>query len=122
MSALAGVRVLIVEDEFILARQMSRALVEQGAEVIAAAPSVAAALSCLAAGPAPDVAVLDVNLAGEPVYPVADALALRAIPFLFASGYDPEERDPRHRDAPHLQKPLVLMALVRRLAALVGRG
>ncbi|MGK6322720.1 response regulator [Sphingomonas sp. DT-51] len=121
MSVLTGLRVLVVEDEYLLARQLERALVRDGAIVVAVAPSVAAALAVLADGATPDVAVLDLNLAGEKAYPVAAALRHAAIPFAFASGYDAEDRDPAYGDVPHLHKPLTMPALTRCLASLAGR-
>ncbi|MBY9062996.1 response regulator [Sphingomonas yunnanensis] len=121
MSVLAGLRVLVVEDEYLLARQLERALQRDGADVVAVAPSVAAALAALAAGALPDVAVLDLNLAGEKAYPVAAALRAAAVPFAFASGYDAADRDPPFADAPHLNKPLTMATLRTCLARLTGR-
>ena len=120
MTALAGLRVLVVEDEYLLARQLERALQRDGAEVIAVAPSVAAALAVLASGALPDVAVLDLNLAGEKAYPVAAALRAAAVPF--AIGYDAADRDPAFADAPHLNKPLTMATLRSCLERLTGRA
>ena len=65
-----------------------------------------------------DAAMLDVNLAGEPSFPVADLLIERGIPFLFATGYGRQGLDPRYRDHPLLQKPFRTVELGGALAAL----
>jgi DNA-binding response OmpR family regulator len=114
-------RILVVEDEYILARQLVRALTQEGAVVLGPVPDVARALALVADGSgAIDGAILDVNLVGEKVYPVADALLDRGVPFLFASGYDSVERDPRFAGIRHLVKPLVMKTLVAALVALTA--
>ena len=77
MSVLTGCRILVVEDEYLLSRQLTRALEREGASVTCV-PTVPAALASLAEASAPDVAVLDVNLAGTKVYPVAEELVQHA--------------------------------------------
>jgi CheY-like chemotaxis protein len=71
-----------------------------------------------------DVALLDVNLAGEPVAPVAEALALRAVPFVFCTGYQADELPSRYPAAPTLMKPFQVAdlraALERAVANAVG--
>jgi CheY-like chemotaxis protein len=62
-----------------------------------------------------DIAILDVNLGGERVYPVADALAERDVPFLFATGYGPAGLDDRYPDRTVLSKPYVEASLVNAL-------
>ena len=117
MSLPAGTRILVVEDEYLLARQMSRALVQEGAEVVGCVGTVAAALDALSRLAEVDLAVLDINLAGERVYPVAVELARRGVGFVFVSGYDLDDRDPRFAGAPQLSKPIAIPALTRALAA-----
>ena len=105
-----GKRLLVVEDEFVIALDLQNLLEAAGHEVVALAASVPDALALLAAG-APgqqqslDGAVLDVNLRGEPATPVADALAARGVPFVFVSGYGAAGRPPGHEAAPVLAKP-----------------
>jgi CheY-like chemotaxis protein len=120
VTALAGLRVLLVEDEYILVRQLTRALEGEGAAIVATAPSVRAALDAVAAARAVDVAILDVNLSGEKVYPVAELLQARGIPFLFSTGYGAEDQDPRFGDVVHLVKPVSMPALVKRLRTLIA--
>ena len=109
--ARGGKRLLVVEDEFVIALDLQNLLEAAGHEVVALAASVPDALALLAAGAAPgrqpllDGAVLDVNLRGEPATPVADALAARGVPFVFVSGYGAAGRPAGHEAAPVLAKP-----------------
>jgi DNA-binding response OmpR family regulator len=118
--SLAGRNILLVEDEYVLARQLVRALTQEGARIIGPAPAVLPALALIAdpARPSIDAAVLDVNLAGERVYPVAEMLQEAGVPFLFASGYEAGEADPRFVTIPYLVKPLTMMTLIRMLTDL----
>lgn len=89
VGGLAGARVLVVEDETIVSLLLEDMLVDLGCEVLGPAASVAKALRLIrtdALG-AIDTAILDVNVAGEEVYPVAEALAERHVPFAFTTGY-----------------------------------
>jgi CheY-like chemotaxis protein len=95
--------VLVVEDEMLVAMMLEGMLTDIGYRVIKAA-RVAKAIG-LAATEAIDFAVLDVNLAGEASYPVADELRRRGIPFAFASGYAPDSLRAGYRDTPMLRKP-----------------
>jgi DNA-binding response OmpR family regulator len=103
-SGLAGLRVLVVEDEAMVAMLIEDALIDLGCEVIGPVAGVAAALDLLEAE-AVDAAVLDVNLGGEKVFPVADRLAESGTPFLFSTGYGVVGIQERHLDRPVLQKP-----------------
>lgn len=118
MSGLSGKRIFVVEDEFLLARQVVRALGREGADVVGCAATVAAALDALAGLAEVDLAILDVNLAGEKVYPVAAELARRGVGFVFLSGYDLADRDPRFSHAPQLSKPITMATLSHALAGI----
>jgi len=83
---LLGQRVLIVEDEALLALELQYAFEDEGAEVIGPAMSLDHALT-FAAGAEIDLAVLDVDLAGREVYPVASLLRKRGVPFVFHTGH-----------------------------------
>ncbi len=87
-SALRGRRILVVEDEYMMADDLQYDLEEVGAQVIGPVPSVADALALLAAEEAIDGAILDVNLRGEKAYPVADVLRERGVLFVLATGYE----------------------------------
>src|SRR5262245_32549584 len=85
---LAGRRLLVVEDDYLIAEEITDALRSGGAEVVGPVASIAAALDLLAETEHVDGAVIDLNLKGKMSYPVADALLARAIPFTFLTGYD----------------------------------
>src|SRR3712207_9551920 len=85
---LRGKRVLVVEDDYFLAEDMRTDLERAGAEVVGPIPRLKQALDLLARGERLDGTVLDINLAGEMVYPLADALRERGVPFVFATGYE----------------------------------
>ncbi|WAC64619.1 response regulator [Pseudoxanthomonas sp. SL93] len=97
-------RVLIVEDESMLVMLLEDLLPTLGYEVAGSAGSVEQALAALDEAPI-DLAVVDVNLAGTPSFPVADALRERGVPFLFTTGYGHEGLPERFVDAPVLAKP-----------------
>ena len=82
-----GPAVLVVEDEFLIAMDLERLLERNGWRVLGPAATVQEALRLLD-GEAPDVALLDVNLRGELVTPVAERLRARGVPFVVASAYD----------------------------------
>ena len=100
---LAGKRVLVVEDEPIVAMTVEDMLISLGCEVVGPASHRTPALE-LAETATLDAAVLDININAGRSYPVADALRRRAIPFLFATGYG-EEGIENGAKAPVLQKP-----------------
>jgi CheY-like chemotaxis protein len=103
-SALAYRRVLVVEDEYFLADDMAQALQTLGAEVVGPVPTRDGALALLASELV-DVAVLDINLKGETVYPVADALREQGVPFVFATGYDQRAVPDAYKDVKRWEKP-----------------
>ena len=85
-TALTGRRVMLVEDEVLVAMLVETALEEENCTIVGPYGDVGAALQA-ARSEVFDLAVFDVNLAGELVYPVAEALAERSVPFLLLSGY-----------------------------------
>lgn len=112
-----GRRILVVEDSFLVAMAMEDQLLRAGAEVVGPAGQIGEAVD-LAEGQAIDAAVLDVNLNGDMIWPVAEALARRGIPFAFVTGYQPSALLPEWRDRPRLTKPADeerLLALVESL-------
>ena len=100
----ASPHVLLVEDQFLLADVLQRHLERLGVHVIGPVAQVSAALELIAAGQHIDCAVLDVNLDGEPVFPVADALLARGVRFAFISGYDRSSLPAAYRDATYFSK------------------
>lgn len=104
MAERKAVRVLIVEDEFLVALHLETILGEMGHQVVGPATRIGEAVD-LAREKDIDFAVLDINLAGAKTFPVADILRRRDIPFVFASGYGSEGLIERYRDAALLRKP-----------------
>jgi CheY-like chemotaxis protein len=124
VSAGEAMRVLLVEDEAIIALMVTDLLADLGCEVVGPANSVPEALQFVQTE-ALAGAVLDVNVGGASVYPVADLLAVRRIPFMFVSGYGPAGIDPRYAGAPVLTKPILsddLARAVRNMRARSGGG
>jgi CheY-like chemotaxis protein len=96
--------VLVVEDEMLVAMNIEDMLLDLGHEVAALASRLEPALTLAREGNF-DVAMLDVNLAGQASFPVADILRDRGIPYLFATGYGVQGIAETYRAAPVLQKP-----------------
>lgn len=102
--SLAGRRVILVEDEILVALLLEDMLEEIGCQVVGVASSVEEALALAATADA-EVALLDVNIAGELVYPVAERLQERCIPIVFSTGYESSALPERWRSCPILNKP-----------------
>lgn len=112
---LAGRRIFVVEDEMMIAMLIEDMLGELGCETVGPSARIEDALA-LARESAIDAAVLDVNLNGRETYPVADVLAQRGIPFIFATGYGAGGLTERFREVPTLQKPFQERDLARLLS------
>jgi DNA-binding response OmpR family regulator len=119
--ALAGKRVLVVEDEMLLALDLEEGLREAGCEVVGPAGNLRMALA-LARSEILDAAILDVNLAGETVFPVAQILADSDVPFVFATAYaGADELYPVDVErAPRLSKPYTISQAVAHLCRIVS--
>lgn len=104
MTLFAGIRVLLVEDEGTVAMLIEEMLEDLGCTVVASVPRLALARE--KAGTAQvDLAILDVNLAGERVFPVAQILRGRGVPFLFSTGYGASGLPEEFAQSPVLHKP-----------------
>ena len=103
-----GRRILVVEDDTMLADDLRRDLGKQGAEVVGPVPTVADALELVAREGPLDAAVLDVNLRGERVFPVVDALRARGVPLAFTTGYEQWALPDAYADVPRCEKPIDL--------------
>jgi len=101
---LEGRRVLVVEDEMLVALTLEDTLITMGAEVVGPAMRLDTAMD-LARQEAIDLAVLDINLAGERSYEVARALQARGVPFVFATGYGHTDEAGVFAEVPVLTKP-----------------
>jgi DNA-binding response OmpR family regulator len=115
---LQGARVLVAEDEYLLADDLSRALGSAGAEVAGPVSTVQQAMRLIAEGRL-DAAVLDVTLRDGKVFPVADLLAERGVPFAFATGYDQSALPDRFGDRPRIQKPFSTRTVLSELSGLL---
>ncbi|KQV40001.1 MULTISPECIES: response regulator [unclassified Rhizobium] len=120
MNALGGkLRIFIVEDEALVAMLMEDILTDLGHEVSGIASRLHEAREIARTG-AFDLAILDVNLNGEPSYPIAETLRERRIPFAFATGYGGMGLDQSFADVPALAKPYVTEDVRRLIATLTG--
>lgn len=116
MTGLAGLRVLVVEDEPVVAMCLEDILDELGCVTVGPASRLSEGLS-LAEGEALDAAILDINLAGERSNAIAEVLVARGIPFAFASGYGTV---PEGYGVPMIEKPYRTADIGRALSALLG--
>jgi DNA-binding response OmpR family regulator len=117
---LTGRRILVVEDEYLIASEVKRWLLAAGSEVLGPVPSADQALDLIEAL-RPDAAVLDVNLGeGDDAYPVADKLGVLGVPYLFATGDVKLADTSIYRNRPRLEKPFVARELVLALTEILG--
>jgi CheY-like chemotaxis protein len=104
---LSGQRLLLVEDEYLIAADLIASLESLGVEVIGPAATVEDALSLVENNSERlDCAVLDINLRNERVYPVADVLVARGVPFIFTTGYDAVGIPNTYACVPRCEKPV----------------
>lgn len=117
--ALKGRRVLIVEDETLVAMELEVLLAEHGCAVVGPVPTVARALALLDRE-RPDAAILDLNLNGQKATPVAAALTALGVPFVLATGYgEAQSLQPELEQAPRVDKPVNHGELVSTLARIL---
>ncbi len=109
---LSGKRILVVEDEFFLGYLLEEDLKAAGATVLGPMNTLARALES-ATSETFDVAILDVNLSGQMIYPAADKLRERGVPFMFLSGYGWADFPERFRETPRVAKPYELKVLMQ---------
>lgn len=117
----AGLRVLVVEDEMMVSMLIEDMLGDLGCTVVGPASRLDEAMA-LARGGGIDCAVLDVNLGGQPIFPLADLLRERGRPFAFATGYGDAGLRDVDRGSPVLQKPFREGDLARVLGELQTAG
>ncbi len=119
-SALAGARILIVEDEFLVAMDLEDRLKREGCGVLGPVPRETKALAVLEQS-RPDAVVLDLNLDGKLPIDLANTLAARHIPFVVVTGYGNRHLDvPSLQEAPRLHKPIKTEELVHTLSGLIS--
>lgn len=115
-SSVAGKRVLVVEDELMIRMLLQDMLTDLGCQLAGEAGRIDEALS-LAKQSEFDIAILDVNLNGQPISPVVDVLIERGLPFVFATGYGQRGVPEAYRKTPTLQKPFQADALAQAIEA-----
>src|SRR5215813_8303671 len=112
-------RILVVEDDFLVATLLTEILESVGWQVVGPVAHLGTALDA-AASEGFDAAVLDVNLGGQTVYPVAEVLDARRVPFVFVTAYGREALPPLFCRRPHLGKPFAPGELIGTVACLVA--
>ncbi len=118
-ATLRGRRILVVEDDYLLAQVLTDFLEQADFHVVGPVGSLEEALALVENEPGSfDGAILDINLHGSNSYPVADALVARSIPFLFATGYGRDALEGRYRDHPRCEKPFDQATLLSVFGAL----
>jgi CheY-like chemotaxis protein len=114
-------RILIVEDDVMIRMLLEDMLVDLGYVVASSVGRIDEAIAIARDGDF-DIAVLDVNVGGELVYPVAEVLAARGVPFAFSTGYGERGMPEAYRDRPTLQKPFQLDGLEQALTRLMPKA
>ena len=121
-SPLRDRRILVVEDEYLIAMSLQDALENAGSVVVGPVPSVENAIKKIDSEPHIDAAVVDVNLGGELAYAVADMLIARKIPFVFTSGYEDNVMRNRYAHVKNCPKPYMFAAMEEALAEALSRS
>lgn len=120
MTELSGLRVFLVEDEGFVALMIEDMLRDLGCEIAASVAQLTVARA-IAATIEADLAVLDVNLDNQPVFPVAEILRERQMPILFSTGYGETGLPSEFSGYPVLGKPFLMTELQRKIASSLGR-
>ena len=117
---LKGRRILIVEDESLVAMLLETILDDMGCAVVGPESNIDDGLISATTEGALDAALLDVNVAGREVFPVAEALKARGVPFVFSTGYGEAGLPDHWRGHPTIQKPFTEAAVHEALMAAIG--
>jgi DNA-binding LytR/AlgR family response regulator len=119
---LAGRRVLVMEDEYFIAEEVTRELVALGAEILGPFAAIEEAESLLRSGAKIDAALLDINIRNEMVFPLARSLRSRNVPLVFTSGYDRTSLGTEFHDAVLWEKPLDAPKVAFSIAVMIHRS
>ena len=119
VTCLQGRRILVVEDDFLQAADMQEQLKAAGTIVVGPVPSIWDAAFPLAIAGRLDGAVLDINLGGQMVYPLADQLMAQGVPIVFATGYSRRNVPTRFRTVPLCEKPVAMSDVATAVSAVV---
>jgi DNA-binding response OmpR family regulator len=115
-------RILVVEDEYLIAMSLQDALESASSVVLGPVSSVGKAIKTIVSETRIDAAVLDVNLGGTLAHPVADMLIARKIPFVFTSGYEDSVLRTRYAEVKNCPKPYLFPAMEKALAEAMLRS
>lgn len=119
-TGLEGRRILVVEDESLVAMLLETMLEDMGCTIIGPAGTIEEALELIAATSALDAALLDVNVAGRVIFPIATALVERDIPFIFSTGFGAGNLPDEWRGRPAIQKPFTEASVREALQSTLG--
>ncbi|GFE83901.1 response regulator [Steroidobacter agaridevorans] len=119
--SLAGLRVLVVEDDYFIAEEVCSTLREHGAEIVGPSPDIERGLQ-LVKNREIDCAVLDINLQGDLAFGLAHELRRRGVPAIFATGYDVSVLPSEFSSFVRLEKPVNLRALLQAVQSAGARG
>lgn len=114
---LAGRHILLVEDDFFVAHDLTLSLQAAGAVVVGPVSSLASGRTVIRRTSRLDGAIMDINLGGELSYELIDMLLARDVPVTFATGYDRQAVPARYRDIPLCEKPLDMVSCAKALFA-----
>lgn len=117
---LCGCKILVVEDEYLLADELQTELEEEGVVVLGPFARVADATALIEGGAHIDGAILDANLGGEMAFPAADLLVERAVPFIFTTGYDASVIPIRFSRVERCEKPVSIEQVTAAIARALG--
>jgi len=112
--------ILVVEDDFTIASNLTKSLEKLGASIIGPANSVASAMALIESAAKLDAAVLDIHLGSEKVFPVAQALLARGVPFVFTTGYSQASLPRAFAKQDLCEKPINTRALAQLLSARIN--
>jgi CheY-like chemotaxis protein len=117
--SLRACRVLVVEDEYMLAEELRTELENAEAVVIGPVAHLDEAIRLIRSEARIDGAVLDVNLGGDSAYPAADLLVARGVPMVFTTGYDPTAIPPRFAKIARCEKPVDIAKVARAISSAI---
>ncbi len=120
LASLKNCRILVVEDEYLLADELRTELELMEASVIGPVGRLSQAMTLLTQTPDIDAAVLDVNLRGEMVFPFAQSLRERDVPILFVTGYDVSVMPAPFQSTPRCEKPVGVRLIAEKLVEVIG--